>query len=78
MSTCTSDFLVVCLFYGPVGFTYIRPATASASSMSEDRVVAIIYSAVTPVLNPLIYTLRNKEVMLALKKNFGKKLFKGN
>lgn len=74
LSTCASHFMVVCLFYGPVGFTYIRPATASA--MSEDRVVAIIYSAVTPVLNPLIYTLRNKEVMLALKKIFGKKLFK--
>lgn len=74
LSTCTSHFMVVCLFYRPVGFTYIRPATASA--MSEDRVVAIIYSAVTPVLNPLIYTLRNKEVMLALKKIFGKKLFK--
>lgn len=74
LSTCTAHFMVVCLFYGPVGFTYIRPATASA--MSEDRVVAIIYSAVTPVLNPLIYTLRNKEVMLALKKIFGKKLFK--
>lgn len=78
LSTCTSHFMVVCLFYGPVGFTYIRPATASASSMSEDRMVAIIYSAVTPVLNPLIYTLRNKEVMLALKRNFWKKLFKDN
>ncbi|XP_021514733.1 olfactory receptor 12D3 [Meriones unguiculatus] len=78
LSTCTSHFMVVCLFYGPVGFTYIRPATASASSMGEDRMVAIIYSAVTPVLNPLIYTLRNKEVMLALKKIFGKKLFKDN
>ncbi|CAO2636334.1 Olfactory receptor 12D1 [Lemmus lemmus] len=61
LSTCTSHFMVVCLFYGPVGFTYV---------------VAIIYSAVTPVLNPLIYTLRNKEVMLALKKIFGKKSFK--
>ncbi|XP_075399507.1 olfactory receptor 12D3-like [Tenrec ecaudatus] len=66
LSTCASHFMVVCLFYGPVGFTYSRPA--SASSMVQDRIVAIIYSAVTPVLNPLIYTLRNKEVMLALKK----------
>ncbi|XP_003801887.1 olfactory receptor 12D3 [Otolemur garnettii] len=74
LSTCVSHFMVVCLFYGPVGFTYIRPA--SATSMIQDRMVAIIYSAVTPVLNPLIYTLRNKEVMLALKKIFGKKLFK--
>ncbi|XP_002714368.2 olfactory receptor 12D3 [Oryctolagus cuniculus] len=74
LSTCASHFIVVCLFYGPVGLTYIRPA--SATSMNQDRIVAIIYSAVTPVLNPLIYTLRNKEVMLALKKTFGSKLFK--
>ncbi|XP_037700332.1 olfactory receptor 12D3 [Choloepus didactylus] len=75
LSTCASHFMVVCLFYGPVGFTYIHPA--SASSMFEDRMVAIIYSAVTPVLNPLIYTLRNKEVMLALNKIFSRKfLFK--
>uniref|UniRef100_A0A8C6QRB9 Olfactory receptor n=1 Tax=Nannospalax galili TaxID=1026970 RepID=A0A8C6QRB9_NANGA len=74
LSTCASHFMVVCLFYGPVGFTYIRPA--SASSMSEDRMVAIIYSAVTPVLNPLIYTLRNRDVMLALKKTFSRKSFK--
>ncbi|XP_037374483.1 olfactory receptor 12D3-like [Talpa occidentalis] len=72
--TCASHFMVVFLFYGPVGFTYIRPA--SATSMFQDRMVAIIYSAVTPVLNPLIYSLRNKEVMLALKKLFGRKLFK--
>ncbi|KAM5166848.1 olfactory receptor 12D3-like [Callospermophilus lateralis] len=74
LSTCASHFMVVCLFYGPVGFTYIRPP--SATSMSEDRTVAVIYSAITPVLNPVIYTFRNKEVMLALKKIFGRKLFK--
>ncbi|KFO24712.1 Olfactory receptor 12D3 [Fukomys damarensis] len=74
LSTCASHFMVVCLFYGPVGFTYIRPA--SAASMSEDRMAAIVYSAVTPVLNPLIYTLRNKEVMLALRKSLGRKLYK--
>ncbi|XP_075396787.1 olfactory receptor 12D3-like [Tenrec ecaudatus] len=72
LSTCASHFMVVCLFYGPVGFTYSRPA--SASSMVQDRIVAIIYSAVTPMLNPLIYTLRNKEVMLALK-NISRKKF---
>ncbi|XP_007955257.1 olfactory receptor 12D3 [Orycteropus afer afer] len=75
LSTCASHFMVVCLFYGPVGFTYIHPA--SISSMVQDRMVAIIYTAVTPVLNPLIYTLSNKEVMLALKKIFRRKfLFK--
>ena len=74
LSTCASHFMVVCLFYGPVGFTYIRPA--SATSMTQDRMVAIVYSAVTPVLNPLIYTLRNKDMRMALKKTFGSKLFK--
>uniref|UniRef100_A0A4X2M3H8 Olfactory receptor n=1 Tax=Vombatus ursinus TaxID=29139 RepID=A0A4X2M3H8_VOMUR len=71
LSTCASHFMVACLFYGPVGFTYIRPAFGS--SMAQDRIVAIMYSAVTPVLNPLIYTLRNKEVKFAFKKAFGRK-----
>uniref|UniRef100_A0A8C9Q063 G-protein coupled receptors family 1 profile domain-containing protein n=1 Tax=Spermophilus dauricus TaxID=99837 RepID=A0A8C9Q063_SPEDA len=74
LSSCASHFMVVCLFYGHVGFTDILPA--SATSMSEDHTVAVIYSAVTPVLNPLIYNLGNKGVMLALKKIFGRKLFK--
>ncbi|KAM6176958.1 olfactory receptor 12D3 [Erethizon dorsatum] len=74
LSTCASHFMVVCIFYGPVGFTYIRPA--SATSMSEDQMMAIIYSTIIPVLNPLIYTLRNKEVMLALKKILRRKLYK--
>ncbi|XP_001374858.2 olfactory receptor 12D3-like [Monodelphis domestica] len=74
LSTCASHFMVVCLFYGPVGFTYIRPT--SDSSMAQDRIVAIMYSAVTPVLNPLIYTLRNEEVKFAFKKALrGKFLF---
>ncbi|XP_004647847.1 olfactory receptor 12D3 [Octodon degus] len=74
LSTCASHFMVMCLFYGPVGFTYIRPA--SATSMHEDRVVAVIYSAITPVLNPLIYTLRNKQVMLAIRKILQRKMYK--
>ncbi|NP_001377957.1 olfactory receptor family 12 subfamily D member 2J [Equus caballus] len=64
LSTCASHFMVVILFYAPVVFIYIRPA--SGSSMDQDRVIAIMYSVVTPVLNPLIYTLRNKEVKGAL------------
>ncbi|CAO2636333.1 Olfactory receptor 12D1 [Lemmus lemmus] len=79
LTTCSSHLSIVFLFYITVFATYLKPPSSShssASSMSEDRVVAIIYSAVTPVLNPLIYTLRNKEVMLALKKIFGKKSFK--
>ncbi|KAL2791481.1 olfactory receptor 12D2 [Daubentonia madagascariensis] len=64
LSTCASHFMVVILLYAPVLFTYIRPA--SGSSMDQDRIIAIMYSVVTPVLNPLIYTLRNKEVKGAL------------
>ncbi|XP_072494116.1 olfactory receptor 12D1-like [Notamacropus eugenii] len=74
LSICASHFMVVCLFYGPVGFTYIRPA--SGTSMAQDRIVAIMYSAITPVLNPLIYTLRNKEVKFAFKKAFGSLFWK--
>ncbi|XP_055462535.1 olfactory receptor 12D1-like [Psammomys obesus] len=64
LSTCASHFMVVVLFYAPVLFTYIRPT--SGSSLDQDRVIAIMYSVVTPALNPLIYTLRNKEVRSAL------------
>uniref|UniRef100_A0A2I2ZDJ9 Olfactory receptor n=1 Tax=Gorilla gorilla gorilla TaxID=9595 RepID=A0A2I2ZDJ9_GORGO len=64
LSTCASHFMVVILFYAPVLFTYIHPALESF--MDQDRIVAITYTVVTPVLNPLIYTLRNKEVKGAL------------
>ncbi|XP_037700632.1 olfactory receptor 12D3-like [Choloepus didactylus] len=70
LSTCATHFMVVSLFYGAVGLTYI-PLTF-ASSVIQERFVAIIHTTVTPVLNPLIYTLRNKEVMLALRKVFGR------
>ena len=66
LSTCASHFMLVVLLFGPVFFIYIRPA--SGSSMDQDRTVAIMYSVVTPVLNPLFYTLRNKEVKGALKR----------
>ncbi|XP_070313050.1 olfactory receptor 12D1-like [Odocoileus virginianus] len=66
LSTCASHFMLVVLLFGPVFFIYIRPA--SGNSMDQDRTVAIMYSVVTPALNPLIYTLRNKEVKGALKR----------
>ncbi|XP_006896359.1 PREDICTED: olfactory receptor 12D2-like [Elephantulus edwardii] len=72
LSTCASHFMVVTLFYAPVLFTYTRPA--SGSSMDQERIVAIMYTVVTPVLNPLIYTLRNKEVKKALLRVVRKKL----
>ncbi|XP_058409868.1 olfactory receptor 12D3-like [Diceros bicornis minor] len=73
LSTCASHFMVVSLFYGTVGLTYIPPI--SATSVIQGRFVAVIHTTITPVMNPLIYTLRNKEVMLAMKKVFGRKLF---
>ncbi|XP_039080686.1 olfactory receptor 12D2-like [Hyaena hyaena] len=65
LSTCASHFMVVILIYDPVVFIYINPA--SASSMDQEQVAAIMYTVVTPVLNPLIYTLRNKDVKAALR-----------
>ncbi|GAB1301055.1 Olfactory receptor [Apodemus speciosus] len=72
LSTCASHFMVVILLYVPVLFTYIRPI--SGSSLDQDRIIAIMYSVVTPALNPLIYTLRNKEVRNALERKVRRKL----
>ncbi|XP_008848680.1 olfactory receptor 12D2-like [Nannospalax galili] len=64
LSTCASHFMVVTIFYAPVLFIYIRPT--SGSSLDQDWIIAIMYTVVTPALNPLIYTLRNKDVRGAL------------
>ncbi|XP_057556339.1 olfactory receptor 12D1-like [Hippopotamus amphibius kiboko] len=72
LSTCASHFMVVVLLFAPVFFIYLRPA--SGSSADQDRSVAIMYSVVTPVLNPLIYTLRNKEVKGALRRLITRRL----
>ncbi|XP_062992587.1 olfactory receptor 4E2-like [Elgaria multicarinata webbii] len=64
LSTCASHLLVVALFLGPCIFIYTRVA----SNFSADKMVAVFYTAVTPVLNPLIYTLRNKEVKNSMKR----------
>ncbi|XP_069495652.1 olfactory receptor 6N1-like [Ambystoma mexicanum] len=65
-STCTSHLIVVNLFYLPIIFMYIRP---TASYVSEvDSLVAMLYSFLTPTLNPLIYTLRNKDIKEAVKR----------
>ncbi|CAM4550785.1 olfactory receptor 13G1-like [Lepidochelys kempii] len=65
-STCSSHMLVVILYYSTIIYTYIRPT--SSYSLDKDKVVAIIYTLVTPTLNPLIYSLRNNEVKVAIRK----------
>ncbi|XP_072273010.1 olfactory receptor 5V1-like [Pyxicephalus adspersus] len=65
-STCTSHLTVVFIFYGTIFFTYLRPNPTSSSA--EDRLVSIVYTVVTPVLNPLIYSLRNKDLKAALRR----------
>ncbi|XP_005407767.1 PREDICTED: olfactory receptor 13A1-like [Chinchilla lanigera] len=65
-STCSSHLVVVTLYYSTVLYTYIRPALGSAGLL--DKAVAVLYTTVTPSLNPLIYTLRNKEFKSSFKK----------
>ncbi|XP_057347121.1 olfactory receptor 5V1-like [Manis pentadactyla] len=64
-STCASHLLVVCLFYGTAIFTYVHPSS-SHHSPDRDRLIAMLYGVVTPMLNPMIYSLRNTEVKGAL------------
>ncbi|XP_051820925.1 olfactory receptor 10AG1-like [Antechinus flavipes] len=65
-STCSSHLIVVFLFFGSASIVYLRPK--SSQSAKSDKLFAVFYTIVTPVLNPLIYSLRNKDVILALKK----------
>ncbi|KAM9660256.1 olfactory receptor 10Q1 [Trichechus inunguis] len=65
-STCSSHLTVVLLQYGCCALVYLRPQ--SSSSVDEDCQFALVYTFITPLLNPLIYTLRNKGVKGALKK----------
>ncbi|XP_054849870.1 olfactory receptor 6N1-like [Eublepharis macularius] len=65
-STFASHLTVVGVFYGTMMFIYVRPTRNLSFNM--DQVVAVFYCLVTPVLNPIIYSLRNKEVKTALKK----------
>ncbi|XP_060111079.1 olfactory receptor 5V1-like [Heteronotia binoei] len=65
VSTCISHLTVVILFYGSGIFTYFRPT--SSYSLERDQLVGVLYNILTPTLNPLIYSLRNKEVKLAMR-----------
>ncbi|XP_068129702.1 olfactory receptor 6N1-like [Hyperolius riggenbachi] len=67
-STCTAHFSVVLIFFGSVAFMYIRPQTIYAPKY--DQLVTINYTVLTPLLNPVVYSLRNKEIKRALRKYF--------
>uniref|UniRef100_A0A6J0VCW7 Olfactory receptor n=1 Tax=Pogona vitticeps TaxID=103695 RepID=A0A6J0VCW7_9SAUR len=68
-STCASHLAVVVIYYATVIFIYVRPISPSSSEL--DKVASFFYAVVTPLLNPMIYSLRNKEVKEALKMMVG-------
>ena len=72
-STCGSHLIVVVLFYGSGIFTYMRPN--SKTTKERDKMISVFYTVVTPMLNPIIYSLRNKDVKGALRKLAGRKSF---
>ncbi|XP_046505412.1 olfactory receptor 2C3-like [Equus quagga] len=65
-NTCSSHVAVVALFYGSIIFMYLQPA--KSNSHERGKFLALFYTVVTPMLNPLIYTLRNKDVKKALRR----------
>ncbi|XP_069850127.1 olfactory receptor 2Y1B-like [Dipodomys merriami] len=69
LGTCGSHLVVVSLFYGAGIYTYLQPQ--GSYSESKGKFVALFYTIITPMLNPLIYTLRNKDVKGVLKKILG-------
>ncbi|XP_053120632.1 olfactory receptor-like protein OLF3 [Hemicordylus capensis] len=68
-STCASHLAVVSLFYGTISFMYMRPR--SSRSLEQDKKFSVLYAVVTPMLNPMIYSLRNKDVKGAMLKVLG-------
>ncbi|XP_018427394.1 PREDICTED: olfactory receptor 13G1-like [Nanorana parkeri] len=67
-STCGSHIVIVSMYYGAVIFTYIRPR--SSLSLEKDKIISALYAVITPTLNPIIYSLRNKEVKEAFQRAF--------
>ncbi|XP_021068185.1 olfactory receptor 2AG2-like [Mus pahari] len=68
--TCSSHLTVVGMFYGGATFMYVLPS--SFHSPKQDNIISVFYTIVTPALNPLIYSLRNKEVIGAVRRVLGR------
>ncbi|XP_048213149.1 olfactory receptor 2T27 [Perognathus longimembris pacificus] len=75
VATCSSHMLVVSLFYGAAMYTYVIPL--SYHTPGQDKAVSAFYTILTPMLNPLIYSLRNKDVTGAMRKALGRCLSSG-
>ncbi|XP_070128301.1 putative olfactory receptor 8G3 isoform X2 [Equus przewalskii] len=72
-STCSSHISAVAVFFGSLAFMYLQPS--SVSSMHQGKVSSVFYTIIVPMLNPLIYSLRNKDVKFALKKILDSRTF---
>lgn len=65
-STCASHFTAVSIYFGTILFMYLKPKTKIDSHL--DRVVSVFYTVVIPLLNPIIYSIRNRDVKIAMKR----------
>ncbi|XP_029437196.1 olfactory receptor 226-like [Rhinatrema bivittatum] len=72
-STCSTHLTVVILFYGTLLCLYMRPT--SMQSVDQNKLFALLYNVLIPLFNPIIYSLKNREVKEALKRFFGRKPF---
>ncbi|XP_026346975.3 LOW QUALITY PROTEIN: olfactory receptor 8B3-like [Ursus arctos] len=72
-NTCSSHIISVSLFFGSAAFMYLQPS--SAGSMDEEKISSIFYTNTVPLMNPLIYRLRNKDVKFALRKILSRRQF---
>ncbi|XP_070592434.1 olfactory receptor 5AP2-like [Erythrolamprus reginae] len=73
-STCTSHLITVTIFFGAAIFMYVGPG--SSFSLDKDKIISIFYTLVISSLNPFIYSLRNKEVKVAISRILGKVFLK--
>ncbi|XP_037363775.1 olfactory receptor 8B3-like [Talpa occidentalis] len=72
-STCSFHIIAVSLFFGSAAFMYLKPS--STGSVNQDKVSTVFYTIMGPMMNPFIYSLRNKDVHVALHKALKKRMF---